>query len=35
MGKCATKKPVRRYANGGMLDSPLEAVMPRWKFANF
>lgn len=28
MGKCATKKPVRRYANGGMLDSPLEAVMP-------
>ena len=28
MGKCATKKPVRRYANGGMLDNPLEAVMP-------
>ena len=28
MGMCATKKPVRRYANGGMLDSPLEAVMP-------
>ena len=28
MGMCATKKPVRRYANGGMLDNPLEAVMP-------
>lgn len=28
MGKCATKKPVRRYANGGMLENPLEAVMP-------
>lgn len=28
MGMCATKKPVRRYANGGMLENPLEAVMP-------
>ena len=28
MAMCATKKPVRRYANGGMLDNPLEAVMP-------